>query len=574
MPLTDDDLKSRLTEAARFAESAPWNLRAADITSARPGIATTRASTGVERRPIRRYSLVRAGIVVFACVLVAIGAVIALSRNPNTPPTPSVSGPSVTASYEALGPASQADLAKTASVMTKRTLALGLRGAVSVDGQEITVSIPAVPAAVADLGLISNTSHLYFRPVLCAAPAFATTAFGLAAIVCPASYRFSAADWTPQTFSFNPPPPWPSLAGEGSTPPGADKPGETVLLPDKQDEYGRRLVLGPAQATDAIIASTTVTATTTGQSVIKATLTKAGITLFNRLASADYHMPVAFDLGGRILDAPVIEAKNFSTGLQIAGGGGGLTRGEAREIAILLGSGTIPIQLRNLSTSFPSSWAAVPNVIGTPSAKARHLLNAYGFMNIHVTTGTNTARTPPDEVWRESPPPNTEVPRTTLITITIEAPPNSVTVPANVIGLSQREAETVLLQLGFTLATPAVSPKGMQSTTVPLDDVAATIPPVGTAQRRGTRVQLVLSTGPPGPGAVVPDVTGLTLAGATERLKAAGFVAQNVIVTVCKRSADHVIQYTDPVAGSTEPRGAVVLEYVGAYVPRSSKCRG
>ena len=94
----------------------------------------------------------------------------------------------------------------------------------------------------------------------------------------------------------------------------------------------------------------------------------------------------------------------------------------------------------------------------------------------------------------------------------------------------------------------------VNSDTVPIGRVVSQSPNTGTGQK-GDVISLVVSKGPV--MVAVPDVTGMGLEAATERLEAAGFT-----VTVRRASLYVGVQYvvtTDPAGGTTAPKGSMVV---------------
>jgi hypothetical protein len=94
--------------------------------------------------------------------------------------------------------------------------------------------------------------------------------------------------------------------------------------------------------------------------------------------------------------------------------------------------------------------------------------------------------------------------------------PEQVTVPADLVGLTQSEAEAKLNSAGLVARPlPRVS-----SATVPTDRVIGADPAAGKSVDRGSAVNLEVSSGPE--QVKTPKVVGLKLAEAKKRLKAAG----------------------------------------------------
>jgi preprotein translocase subunit SecD len=272
-------------------------------------------------------------------------------------------------------------------IMTNRVNALGVSDAtVSTQGNNIVVQLPGVKNANQALKTIGTTAQLYFRPVIAAAPAFVppvvkkgqkapAPVYIPSNIVnqVPAINKFTSAGWNASTGNYTPPTPWQDLSKFSTNLQTQDNSGSApILIEDPNAEYGVRLLLGPAEATGEIIASANAVLLQTGQWVVSASLTGPGTAKFNAIATKYYHQPVANDLGGQgqgcapnvacLVDAPVIEATDFSTGLQISGGGGGFTHDQANNLALVLSYGALPIQLEQLNTEIVSPTLGSSNL--------------------------------------------------------------------------------------------------------------------------------------------------------------------------------------------------------------------
>jgi preprotein translocase subunit SecD len=158
----------------------------------------------------------------------------------------------------------------------------------------------------------------------------------------------------------------------------SDNPKYPVLLTDSQDEYGPRLLLGPAQATGTIIKTATATLGSTGQWTVVVSLTGPGTTIFNALAAKDLHTPLANDLGATVQSAPIINSANFDTGIQITGGGSGFTHTQALSLQQVLQFGTLPVQMHVLDQSFVSA------TLGKSSLRAGLLAGLVGLLLVMI----------------------------------------------------------------------------------------------------------------------------------------------------------------------------------------------
>lgn len=278
-------------------------------------------------------------------------------------------------------------LAAAVSIMNNRVNALGVSDAtVATEGNNIVVQLPGVTNPQQALHTIGTTAQLYFRPVIAAAPPYSPPVPKKGKKAAPPTYipnniinlvpaanKFTSAGYDATTQNYTPPAAWTTLANFATNLQSQDISGnDPILIQDPGVEYGERLLLGPAVATGSIIAGANATVTTAGQWVVTASLTGPGTAIFNAAATKYYHQPLANDLGGQgqgcptdvacLVDAPVIQATDFSTGLQISGGGGGFTQSQASSLALVLSYGALPIQLQQLQTQIVSPTLGSSNL--------------------------------------------------------------------------------------------------------------------------------------------------------------------------------------------------------------------
>lgn len=270
----------------------------------------------------------------------------------------------------------QADLQTAANIMNLRAIGQGLsQPTIDVQGNTIQVQIPGVKDAQKALAIIGNTAQLFFRPVLCAAPAYSPPAHKAGtpapavkylptsphqapftgSFTCPSANLFTSSYWSAGSSgvgdTYNPAAAgqWAALSQYQSTTSQQDsgKYGNyPVLLDGTSTGYAPRLLLGPAAAPGTIVKTASAALDTTGQWTVQVALTASGATQFNQLAAKYYHTLVANDLGGTIQSAPIIDAQSFPNGIQITGGGpSGFTQAQATSLADVLQYGTLPVHL-------------------------------------------------------------------------------------------------------------------------------------------------------------------------------------------------------------------------------------
>jgi preprotein translocase subunit SecD len=211
------------------------------------------------------------------------------------------------------------------SIIRNRVDALGVaEPEVARQGSSIIVQLPGVKNRDRALEIVGQTAQLYFRPVQEALPAIATPAD-------PATTT-PPAEGTPDLSS--------------TTAPEQDDPAKAVILPQK-DSNGNvtsRLLLAPAEVTGQALsdASATVNATN-GTWEVKFNLTSDGTTKWNAMAQkVGVNNQIAIDLDGEVKSAPSLSTTNFPGSGQISGN---FSEGEAKDLALVLRYGSLPVQL-------------------------------------------------------------------------------------------------------------------------------------------------------------------------------------------------------------------------------------
>jgi hypothetical protein len=285
-----------------------------------------------------------------------------------TPRHGSVAGSSdpVSAVFRPLAKVPGSVLAGVAAVMQRRLVSLGDGSsmATAIDGV-IDVRLLDVSDATSVLAVLSTPGNLYFRPVLCEAPlqhyvaARGTTApTALSPIpVCASPYRFSSTDFQSPNSVFGFPNIDPLYSSYPTTPPAEDGPSRVVILSSNGQMPSPRVVLGPAEVryggethlvTGTIIKSAhAMLATSNNQWQVLFDFTGIGSDLSNADARLHYGMPLADDLDGSVISAPIIEARAFPGGGQVSGN---FSKESADALAAELNSGALPIDVEREPT--------------------------------------------------------------------------------------------------------------------------------------------------------------------------------------------------------------------------------
>ena len=262
--------------------------------------------------------------------------------------------------YKPAHKVSTTKLDEAVSILTHRVSGLGVSGAtVGTQGTDILVQVPGVKDGQTILKQIGQTAQLYFRPVLCGAPAFKSTKSSPAK---PATAALPSCTPTTAltktnlgvkktstgTFTSNNIPPDAALAVYPTTSPTHDVKTKTVLLSGLRGagKYPRYL-LGPAQLTGHAVASAVAQQTQVGGWVVNYTLTSQGSPKWDKLAQANFHQMVAVELDGVVQSAPIIPPSQ-TTFTSFDGKGqisGHLTETQAKELALAMQFGSLPVKL-------------------------------------------------------------------------------------------------------------------------------------------------------------------------------------------------------------------------------------
>ncbi len=190
----------------------------------------------------------------------------------------------------------------------------------------------------------------------------------------------------------------------------------------------------------------------------------------------------------------------------------------------------------------------IPNVVGLSSEEARTRLAADGFVVGELTT-VERDDVAEDTVVSTDPAPETPALQGSLVNLVVSAPPSSVQVPGEIIGMSEVEARGVLEAPPYEFV---VTTDVRSSPTVPVNTVMEIRPGPGELVEKGSDVLIVVSSGPE--DVRVPVVRGRTEAQARNTLTELGLIP--------------VVSYQDGDFGPAED-GRVISQSlpVGSKVP-------
>jgi preprotein translocase subunit SecD len=292
--------------------------------------------------------------------------------------------------YKPVRAISNGEMTTTVNVIRNRVDGAGVSGAtVDSQGGNVVVQFPGVKDPQALIKLIGTTAQLYFRPVLCGAPAYTPPAKGKTAPSGPlpscGEYATTAASLNVNTSSGEPGnqiPPNPAFGPYPSS--KVDNPKATVLLPsDPQagaQQYAR-FVLGPSQLPGTAIASASgVFDTSINAWAVSYTLKAVGP--WDSVAQENFHQYVAIDLDGYVESAPLIQPSQ-SAFSSFDGKGeisGSFTENTAKNLALQLNYGALPVPLKVLTQE------TVSPTLGKSSLKAGLLAGIGGLILVLIYT--------------------------------------------------------------------------------------------------------------------------------------------------------------------------------------------
>jgi preprotein translocase subunit SecD len=263
--------------------------------------------------------------------------------------------------YKPTTQASKADLLQVVQILSNRVNGLGVSGAsVNLQGTNVVVSVPGATNAREILASIGQTAQLLFRPVLCETTTAAKleTFTGAALPSCGPQYSMAASNLgvspNPQSaagYTMNPVQPDPAFSTFASTPSGADFANQAVLLPSAGNP-SQRYILGPAQMTGTSLKNAVAQQDQAGAWIVSYNLTGTGSALWDQVASANFHGLVAIELDGVVQSAPIIQPtetapRSFGGSGQISGS---FTESSAKNLAIAMQFGSLPVRLEPLTT--------------------------------------------------------------------------------------------------------------------------------------------------------------------------------------------------------------------------------
>jgi eukaryotic-like serine/threonine-protein kinase len=201
-----------------------------------------------------------------------------------------------------------------------------------------------------------------------------------------------------------------------------------------------------------------------------------------------------------------------------------------------------------LYVSQGSQNVAVPDVAGQTVQQARTALAALG-LTLKSVAGSS-GDTPAGQIYQQTPGAGTQASRGSVVTVYYNHTSSDGHVPA-LAGLTQPQCADRLKGAGYRLGAVTSQP----STTVMKGEVISQSAPATENLPRGSKVSIVVSSGPP--LVAVPDVLNMPYQRARSTLTSQGFQVRMSWRPGTGMEPDSVIKMR-PAAGSLVPKGSLV----------------
>jgi len=225
-------------------------------------------------------------------------------------------------------------------IIRNRVDALGVaEPEITRQGESIIVSLPGVENRERALQVVGQTAQLLFRPVIQQLPAEPTATTTSTSTSSTTSTTIEGSAPTSSTSTTVP------FDLNSTTKPEDDDETKQVILPEK-DSDGKvtsRYLLGPAKVKGEVLSGASAAVSQTGAWEVEFELTGEGTKQWNAMATeVGAGNQIAIDLDGVVRSAPRLEVTEFQGRGVITGN---FTQGEAKDLALVLRYGALPVQL-------------------------------------------------------------------------------------------------------------------------------------------------------------------------------------------------------------------------------------
>ncbi len=194
---------------------------------------------------------------------------------------------------------------------------------------------------------------------------------------------------------------------------------------------------------------------------------------------------------------------------------------------------------------------ALPNLVGLSITEATDVLAELNIQPVAYPEYIRAAVV--DEVTSQTPPAGTVVRRGRTVSLGVHTPPGESRAPV-LIGLTAEEALALAREQSLNLGQILYAHND-----VPAGIVISQTPEAGNPVDPLEGLQVVVSRGPELPPVAIPDVRGLMLDEAEQRLRSMGFVSISRVATGTTPSRPGSVISQDPVAGTVVDRSTPVF---------------
>jgi beta-lactam-binding protein with PASTA domain len=187
---------------------------------------------------------------------------------------------------------------------------------------------------------------------------------------------------------------------------------------------------------------------------------------------------------------------------------------------------------------------SVPRVLGLPRAAAENELQVQGFKT-KVEGEMPDPVIPAGHILWQDPPPETELARGAVVTLTVSSGPGPVSVP-DVIAFEPVQARQVLEAAGLRIGNVDTVANAAEAGVI-----VATRPAAGASRTPGGAIDLVVSRGPA--DIRIPDLIGLRQEEARDRLESVGLRLGAITTRPARRGAVGIVVEQRPAGGALAP---------------------
>ncbi|MBW3536937.1 MAG: protein translocase subunit SecD [Actinobacteria bacterium] len=300
-------------------------------------------------------------------VLIAIGSLVAVRAQGWAPELGLDLQGGVSVVLEPAEPVEDDIIDQSVEIIRSRVDALGVAEPdISRQGDAIVVQLPGVSDQQRAIDIVGDTAELRFRPVLEILPPPGATTTTAPTTTVPEETTTTAEPVPGETTTTSS---TTTTTVLGATPREEDVADQEVILPElgENNEPVALFRLGPAELTGNALADAQASFDpNTGAWAVNFTMTSEGTPQFDELATQLVALPPPNNQLGIVLDGVVVSAPTIQTG-SFGGQGqitGDFTEQEAKDLALVLRFGALPVELVRQSTQTVSA------TLGSDSLKA------------------------------------------------------------------------------------------------------------------------------------------------------------------------------------------------------------